>query len=232
LEKQLRLGTAQPEYLPGLEYFWKLAQCDSVIFTDHFQFTKRSPITASPPLSGFGSSMRIPVKHTEAALTISEKKIDMGQSWSEKHLKSLHHQFHLTPFGYYYLPKIEEIYREKIDSLSDFLILLIENFITFFHLPITVKRASNLSYTSDNTKTIIDWSHNLNAAEYITSDEVISKGWIEKNRIINSGITLNTFASLPEYHILQSYNDFSAIGFLMQYGPEAGYILKQYLPPK
>jgi hypothetical protein len=228
----LKLGTAQPEYLPGLEYFWKLAQCDTVIFTDHFQFTKRSPITASPPLSGFGSSMRIPVRHTESALTINGKKIDRGQPWREKHLKSLHHQFHLTPFGYYYLPRLEEIYMKDIDTLGDFLILLLENFITFFHLPITVKRASKLSYTNDNTKTIINWAHDLKAKEYITSEEVINRGWIEKERIINSGINVNTFIPLPEYNILQSYNDFSAIGFLMQYGPEAGYILKQYLPQK
>ena len=73
-DKSLKLTALRPEYLPGLDYFWKLAQCEALIFTDHFQYVKRSPITVSPPLSGFGSSLRIPVRHTEKPLAIKEKK--------------------------------------------------------------------------------------------------------------------------------------------------------------
>jgi hypothetical protein len=228
----VKLTTARPEYLPELEYFWNIAQSDILILTDHFQYIKRSPITVSPPLSGFGSSLRIPVRHSQTALSIKDKSIDNRQTWREKHLKSLHHQFHLTPFGYYYLPRFEEIYMESGDNLSDFLIALLENFTRFLHLPITVKRASQLPSSKNNTQTVIDWCRMNGSDEYLTNREVLAKGWIAEEALNESHIRVSSFIPLPHYHILQSYRGFSAIGFLMQYGPEAGYILKQYLPQK
>lgn len=229
-EHLIKLSTARPEYLPGFEYFWKLAQSDILIFTDHFQYVKRSPITVSPPLSGFGSSMHIPVRHTEKPLSIKDKKIDLRQNWQTKHFKSLYHQFHLTPFAYYYLPRFEEIYMKNRENLADFLIELLENIIGFLHLPLKIMRASQLGFKTDNNSTIIDWCHRLQVSKYLTSQEVITNSWIDRNMIEDAGIKVKTFAPLPDYHILQSYTEFSVIGFLMQYGPEAGYILKQYLP--
>ncbi len=229
-DKSLKLTALRPEYLPGLAYFWKLAQCDALIFTDHFQYVKRSPITVSPPLSGFGSSLRIPVRHTEKPLAIKDKKIDTRQPWQGKHFKSLYHQFHLTPFGYYYLPRFEEIYMKNSENLSDFLIELLESIIRFLHLPLKTARASQLGHAADNTQTLIDWRHSMNYSYYLTSKEALEKGWIDRKALEKADIKTAVFEPLPDYHILQSYNGFSAVGFLMQYGPEAGYILKQYLP--
>jgi len=228
-EKALILTTARPEYLPGLDYFWKLAQSDTLVFTDHFQYVKRSPITVSPPLSGFGSSLRIPVRHSDKAPLIKDKKIDRRQPWQKKHLKSLYHQFHLTPFGYYYLPLLEELYNKNIENLSDFLIELLQTFIKFLHLPLKIKRASQIGYTTDKNRSVIDWCHSIGAAQYLTFPEALAKGWVERAVIEKAHIAVETFVPMPDYHILQSYNGYSAIGFLMQYGPEAGYILKQYL---
>ncbi len=228
----MKLTTARPEYLPDLNYFWNIAQSDLLILTDHFQFVKRSSITVSPPLSGFGSSMHIPVKHTGAPVPIMDKKVSLGRNWRVKHFKSIYHQFHLAPFGYYYLPLFEEIYKDNTDSLSDFLIILLKKIIYFFHLQIEILRASDIGFSQNSNETIVDWCQNNSALHYITSDEVVQNRWINMEMIEENGIELSTYSALPNYNILTSYNGFSVIGFLMQYGPEAGYILKQYLPRK
>ena len=224
------LSTFRPEYLSSLEYYWYLAQCEIIILTDHFQYTKRSPISISAPLKNVDDRLRIPVRHDHKPKSVSEKRIDNKSNWKKKHFNSIYHTFHNYPFAYYYLPIIEDIYKETNNKLSDFLFNFIQLLTQQLHLSSKIYRSSELKHDMENTELIIHWSKKTLTNTYLSFAEVYDKGWINKDRLLKAKIICKPFLLFPEAHIFKSNKSNSILNFLLQYGPEAGCLIKQYMP--
>ncbi len=226
----MRLGALQPAYFPALHYYWKLAQCDICVFADHLRFSKGSTINRSAPLANNQSVLRIPILHNDKRAHIATTQMDSHSDWRQKHLRTLHHLFHQWPFAYYYLPLFEEVFNTDFSSLGDFLWTLHQRLLEWLHLPVQIVRASELPTASDNTLQIVSWANQLKGFHYITEKEAIEKGWIDQERLQKNKIRCVYFQDMPSSHLLNSYAQGSILTFLMQFGPEAGYIIRQYLP--
>ena len=226
----MKLATFTPAYLPSMDYFWRAAQADHIIYTDHFQYVKRSLSTISAPLDENKLLLRIPVLHDKKRLPLSEKRIDYSAPWHKKHFKSIHHLFHELPYAYHYLPQIKAIFDKEIINLSDFLNEWQVIFLKWLQLPVKSKRASEIGFRDQNEAVLLFWCHKYSAKGYITQKEIFKKGWVDQELLEKKGIQCSTFAPMPEAHILTSYKDLSILNFLLQFGPEAGYLIRQYLP--
>lgn len=222
-------STFRPEYLPSLSRFWDLAQCDHIIFTDHLQYTKKSPLSTSAPLNGPDERLRIPVSHHPLKQPICMKTVDDHNNWRKRHLKTLSHTFHHFPYGYYYLPLLEERYVTDTDNLSDILISFLEALLSWLHFDRKIHRASSVN-SIKNVHDFIDlWYRNLEADRYLTKQDVFINRWLTETELKQRRISYGYFAPFPDYHILQAYKDLSILHFLMQFGPEAGYLIRQYM---
>lgn len=230
--QNLTLSTMQPAYFPSLEFFWKAAQCDIIVLTDHFQYTKRSPLTISAPLQLSQPSLRIPVRHGNPTAAIYEKQIDPDSNWQKKHLHTFRHMFHHAPYEYIYLPLMEELLANHPASLADFLTETLIKIIELLHLNIKIVRASQLPHVGTNEQLILNWCNNFKCTQYISEQTVFDRKLVKPEILTQDKISSQSFTPFPEYHILTSNRDLSILYFLFHYGPEAGYLLRQYLPLK
>lgn len=224
------LSTFRPEYLPALEYFWYLAQCDHAVLTDHFQYVKRSPLNISAPLSNQQDQLRIPVRHDHAPKPIFKKNAAPASNWRKKNFNTICNTFNSYPYSYYYLPAIEDIYNTTSNKLSDVLFALIQKLSDLLHLQTQIHRASKLKYDSENETSILQWCRHTLSNTYLSSQNVFQKGWVDKNKLLNENITCKQYYPFPESHIFISHKSFSILNFLFTFGPEAGYLIKQYMP--
>ncbi len=228
----MNLSSFRPEYLPSLDFFWNAAQCDVLYFTDHFQFTKRTALNISPCLSGKDNRLRIPVKHDHETRLIFEKKTDDTINWKQRHFKTIRHAYASYPFSYFYLPELEEFFKNTNVMLSSFVIDLNRLLIRFLSLNLKTYSASQQPLEMNNDEAIISWCKKNNADACINSHHIFDNGWLNKSELESAGIKTKHFTDFPEYNIFQNYKEYSILKFILQYGPEAGYMIKQYLPGK
>jgi len=222
-------STFRPEYLPSLEYFWKIVQCDFVVITEHLQYTKRSPISISAPLNEPASILRIPVSHKPLLEPIYLKRVDDHSNWRKRHFKTLQHIFHQYPYGYYYLPLLEKTYKTASPYLSEFLYRLLQQVVQLLHLDLELYQSGKIDVPIEPHSFIKNWQDKSSGAKYLISYEALEKEWLNQDDLNQIRIQYDYFSGYPEFHILKTYKDKSVINFLMQFGPEAGYILRQYL---
>lgn len=226
------LTTVRPTYFPSLQFFWQMAQCDVCVFTDHLRFSKGSGVTRSAPLSVEQTVLRIPVIHNQNRAQIATTQIDFHSDWKQKHLKTIHHLFHQLPFAYYYLPELNALFDEPHNALGDFLWRLQQTFVKWLHLPVSLMRSSQINFNGQPEQLIVEWCAQSGATSYMSENQTFEKGWIDREYLEKKGIRVSTFQPMPQSHLLASYRDFSILNFLLQFGPEAGYIIRQYLPAR
>ncbi len=224
------LSTQQPAYFPSLDFFWNAVQSDILILTDHFQYIKRSPATVSARLQISQPALRLPVKHGSPKRPLSKKVFDPNSHWSKKHLHTIRHMFHHTPYAYYYLPIIEELLENHPPDLAGFLYATLSALISLLHLNVQLLRSSELNNAGTNETLITEWCRQTNSSAYAADSAIFNEGRVDEKILLQNGIACARFAPFPDYHILQSNRDLSILHFLFRFGPEAGYMLRQYLP--
>ncbi len=221
----MKITAIRPAYLPPLKTFWNISQVDVALFADHLQYVKRSDITASAPLTPEEQRLRIPVKHNPQPLAIAQKITNAQDNWQRKHWQTLRHVYHDYPFAYYYLPQVQEWYAEAQDSLADFLFKVTTNLGNFLHLDVSWKRSSEIQLNGlSHEDYIIKSVGAQQSAEYLTE----RKNGLDWDILQMSGIQRRSFTPLPSVHLFQSYAGESVLTFLMQFGPKAGYMIRQF----
>ena len=88
--------------------------------------------------------------------------------------------------------------------------------------------ASDFNPQADNNNFIINLCAKLKCDTYAALPEVYEHNWVNRTVIEKKSIQTEIFQSFPGAHILQSHKQLSAITFLMQFGPEADYLLRQF----
>ncbi len=227
----MNLGTFRPAFLPDLTYFWQMAQCNVAVFTDHLPFSKGTSVNRSAVFPDAQTILRVPILHNKNRKRIFETEIDYHSGWAAKHLKTLHHFFHNLPFAYYYLPELEELFNTRFLSLGDFLFALQQKLVRWLYLPVRMFRASQSEFDFSAEDLIDLWANRTHCRTYMSQAETFEKGWVKPKALQEKGITPAIFTPIPNSHLLKNYRSAVILNFLLQFGPEAGFIIQQYLPP-
>ncbi len=217
----------RPVYLPTLSFFWQIAQCDYLLFADHLQYVKRSDISVSPALAGDNHRLHIPVRHNGQPVPICQKEMDSQSLWSRKHWQTIRHLFHNYPFAEYYFYEMEHWFGKPNTYLGDFLYTILNDLLRFLNLPLLLKRSCEFDRSSaNNEQLLVSLARQWQVQTYIRT----SRTHINLDILHRAGIQTPVFLPLPDSNLFKSYGSLSVLEFLFQFGPEAGYILRQYLP--
>ena len=135
-----------------------------------------------------------------------------------------------TPYAYYYLPIIEELLENHPPNLADFLHATLSELMRLLHLDLQILRSSELGHNGTNEALITEWCQQTKSTVYAADSAIFNEGRVDEKILLQNGITCKRFAPFPDYHILHSNRYLSILYFLFQFGPEAGYMLRQYLP--
>jgi hypothetical protein len=152
------LSVHQPQYLPWLGYFAKVADSDCFVFLDLPQYKKRE----------FQNRNRIKGPKGEIWLTvpvlskgkfeqpIKEVEIDNTQAWQRSHWGTISQNLKKAPYWAQYGPGLETFYTKRWDKLSD---LNLEMTVWFFQqMGITTpwKIESELGTSTESTERLIE----------------------------------------------------------------------------
>lgn len=162
----------QPEHLPWLGFFNKMANADEIIILDNVQYRKgyfqnRNKIL----INGEGRYIGVPVKHKDHLnKTIADMEIysDKEWPWKKKYLKAIEYNYKRHPYFNQYFPFFEDLLGKDIISLYEFNMQIIAYFAKELEISTKMVRASDLSPEGNKSDLILDLSKRAGAKVYLS----------------------------------------------------------------
>jgi hypothetical protein len=108
----MRVAIHQPQYLPYLGFFHKIAHCDLFIALDNVQFQKNGLQNRNKIKTAQGWQwLTVPVRH-DLGQSIREVKIQSDLPWARKHWNALVTSYQRTRYFGLYSPGLQKEYEQ------------------------------------------------------------------------------------------------------------------------
>lgn len=166
------VGIHQPEHLPWLGFFNKMANSDKLIILDNVQYRKRYYQNRNKILvSGRGAYIGVPVKlENYRDKTIADMEIysDLEVPWKTKYLKTIDYNYRRHKYFGDYFPFFEELVEKEITNLCEFNMQIIKFLAQKLFIDTKVVMASTLSVEGSKSDLILNIAKELNADIYLS----------------------------------------------------------------
>lgn len=160
----------QPDYIPWLGFYYKVAHCDKFVYLDDAQFSNTAAHNFNTIKTAQGSfRLKIPVEQ-KLGYIISEVRPKDELGWKEKHLKTLTQNYKRGKFFDEIFPEYEKIINAEYSNLSD-LNIAINNFIfDGFGIKKEIILSSQMGIDTVREERILDICNALGADEYLSGN--------------------------------------------------------------
>ncbi|MBN2009908.1 WbqC family protein [candidate division KSB1 bacterium] len=223
----MKVAIHQPNFLPWIGYFYKMANADRFVFLDNVQFSKGSYTNRVLIKTNNGDSMwlTVPIDRASGKI-IDQVKVNSETDWRKKHLATLRQHYGKAKFFDTYFPQIEEVYQKNHEYLSEFnsdLIVLLHKILS---LNSELYFSSKMETDGRSTDLLVDICKKLEATEYLSGRGGVK--YQDEDLFLTQNIKLEyTSFQHPTYN--QLWNGFipnlSAIDLLFNEGVRAGDIV-------
>lgn len=192
----MRVAVHQPNYLPYLGYFHKMAQCDVFVLLDNVQFGTR-PYTQRVKIKTAhrDSWLTVPVlsknKHGQR---IHEVEIDNNQPWRKTHWKSMQQNYAKAPYFSQYRDFFEEFYTREHQRLGQFNEFLIRYLAGKLEISTRLVPESSLHVAGEETDRIINICQALGADTYVSGKS--GRDYLDEEKFVKANLQL-------QYHDFQ-----------------------------
>lgn len=212
----------QPNYLPWLGYFYKIANSDIFVIQDNLLYIKKSFInrnTIKTPRGAQWLTLNVLSKGRSGQL-INEVEIDNSIQWGRIHLKTLEANYGKAPYFQEYRDQFESIYQEKWESLADLNETLVRQICEMLSIKnVKIVRTSELGVCGKSTSLLINICKAVGADTYLSGFG--GKKYMDEGLFENEGIKLKySEFQHPVYN--QLFGDFvpnlSVIDFIFNEG--------------
>jgi hypothetical protein len=160
----------QPNYLPYLGLFQKMARADVLVLNDTALYSRQHGFHNRNRIKTVQGAhwMTIPVQHSTLR-AIRDVRIANGE-WARIHRKTLDTNYRRAPFYESYAKELHSILQKSWTSLADLNELLIGLVARWLNIPTKMIRASDLPQpeTDDPTQKIIHIVRCLGGTEYVS----------------------------------------------------------------
>jgi hypothetical protein len=227
------ISVHQPQYLPWLGYFDKIAKSDCFVFLDKVQYKEREFQNRNKIRTEKGWMwLTVPViSGDEGRQKINEVKIDNEIPWQRKHRGSIKTAYSAAANLKEYDAFLEEIYSKKWVWLQDLNVHIISFILKELSITTPITFESDLNILATKTQRIIDICKKLNADTYLSG--IGGKEYLEEELFAQNGITLRYQEfKHPVYRqqFMKNSEDFipymSIVDLLFNEGPRSREILK------
>lgn len=221
------ISVHQPNFLPWLGYFHKIARSDQFVLLDDVQFTKGSVANRSFILNkdGVAIYLTVPVRTSKKmSQHYNETEIFEESKWSSKVINTIRHNYNKSPFFETIFPPIENIISQKHPVLSVLNIKLLQFVLDYLDIRTTLILSSDLGViTEDKNQRLIDICRKLGATIYLSGAG--AKAYNDESAFRNQNIRLlYTKFSLDKQYQAHDENgksvQLNVLHFLMMYSPE------------
>lgn len=215
----------QPNYIPWLGYFLKMASCDHFVYHDNVSLNIKS-YTRRAFIKGKHDIIRltIPLQGVSQHTLIKDAKIDHSNDWMSKHLKTIKHCYSKSPYFNPVFTLLETLFSELSteQSLANFNIHCIETIARYIGIQSETIRSSTLPETlASNTDLYhINLIKSISGNSYISgigAKAYQSVSYYEEHAVpiayLDSSKLLNTLFPFKEI-------EWSVVHLLMYYTPD------------
>jgi hypothetical protein len=184
------LSVHQPQYLPWLGYFDKVAASDLYVFLDLPQYKKRE----------FQNRNRVKGPNGEVWLTvpvlskgkfeqsIKDVEIDPTQDWRRSHWASIEMAYKKAPFWGDYAPGLKPFYEKEWKGLCELNTQMCLHFFGVLGIKTPWKVESEIGTTGQSTERIIELCHKTHCDLYLSGAG--GKDYMDEARFAQEGLGL------------------------------------------
>jgi hypothetical protein len=209
----------QPNYIPYLGHFHRIAKSDIFVALDDVQFSNGNMHHWNCIKTPQGKlRIKIPLEyHFKDSLNMVRTKDEL--MWKEKHLKMI--QFNYSKARYFqdFFPRFQELLLSPYQNLADMNITLIEYICKGFGFTAKIIRASELKLQTLKEERILDICNMLNAKTYLSG--IGAKAYQEEKHFKDRGIELR-YTDYHSFEYPQQFHDFipdlSVIDYILNCG--------------
>jgi hypothetical protein len=218
----------QPNFLPWIGYFYKIAKSDIFVFLDNVQYVKNSFVNRNKvktPQDAIWLTVPVSFKFGEL---INEVKINNQIPWREKHLKTFEMNYKRADFFEDVFEIIKGIYCSRDwQNLSDLNMSLTEAIARYLGLNTSFVRSSTLGVQAKSTELLIQIVKKVGGDIYLSGFGGVK--YQEETEFAKAGIKLMyTDFNHPVYK--QLWGDFipdlSIVDLMFNMGSKAFELIK------
>lgn len=178
----------QPEYIPWIGFFDKLARCDVFVIYDDAQFVHGSYHNRNRIRTSEGWRwLTIPIVHNYPQL-IKDVKI-YGRKWREEHTRLLRQSYEKTPYFETYFPVIEEALNFDHELLIGLNLHLIRNIAEALNIKAKMIRSSEFPYYGqEKNEKLISMCKFMGSDTYLCGSG--GKAYVDETAFFNANIKL------------------------------------------
>lgn len=184
----------QPNYLPWLGYFYKIAWSEVFVFLDNVQYSKNSIINRNKIKTPQGAAWLTVGVLTKGRLgqVIKEVDINNDTSWYRTHEKSISQNYSKAPYFRNYQELFEDVYRRRWEKLIHLNEALIKLNCDLLGIKATkFLRASELNVSGQSTELLISICKAIGADTYLSGFG--GKKYMDDKAFEEAGISLSYY---------------------------------------
>jgi hypothetical protein len=223
----MRVTIHQPEHLPWLGFFHKMADCDVYVLLDSVQFTKNNYQNRNRLIDQNGTVFwsTVPVRmagHTDKRIV--DMGLDNAQPWPRKTWARIADAYHRHPHFNALAPELESIFQGGHVRLVDLNLDLIEFIRRQLGIDIPIVRSSTLDVQGSRSELLLSICKNLGADTYLSGPS--GRNYLDTALFSAAGVVLDYHAfKHPTYlaPIFQPY--LSTLDLLFNHGQKSREIL-------
>jgi hypothetical protein len=184
----------QPNFMPWLGYFDKLARADVLVLLDDVQFQKKAAGTWTNRtqliVGGEPAWITAPIVRTfHGVRAVNEMRINDSERWRKKALRTIEQNYRRAPFFDDALPIVDEVLRLDTDHLAEYNESGIRRIAEAIGLDSDkLVRSSALGASSTGTDRLIDLTRLAGGTAYLAGDG--AGGYQEDEKFAAGGIAL------------------------------------------
>jgi len=181
----------QPNYLPWLGYFYKIASCNIFVLLDNAQFSKNGFINRNKIKTRQGAewlTVGVLTKSRYGQL-INEVEINNSVPWSSIHEKSIFQNYSKAPYFKDYISAFQDIYHgkwERLVDLNEALIKVICRILSIRSVEFT--RASKLNVSGQSTELLVNICKAVGGDSYLSGPS--GQKYMDEELFEKEGISL------------------------------------------
>jgi hypothetical protein len=214
----------QPNYIPWLGYFFKIAHSDKFVFADMVAYSGSSYVNRNLIKTPFGPAwMTIPARKSgRSGQLINEVETDNVHKWVPRHLATLRSNYGKARYFKETFALLEPHYSAitgSVSSLAAFNIGIIRSIATYLRLNTQFLNASELNVSGHKTGLLVEICRAVGASTYLAG--IGGRAYQEDAEFEAAGIT-PVYSSFSQRNYPQLFGEFvvnlSAIDVLMNCG--------------
>ena len=222
----------QPQYMPWLGYFDKMARADVFVLLDDVQFKKNEWQNRNRIRGAQGWQwITVPVLHDHGQL-INQVKLNPAVDWRGQHMRAMELNYKKAPFFNLYWPRVKPLYEKEWSTLAELNIAGVKLFAELLGITTRIEVSSELGISTQRTQRLIDICRAIGCDRYLAGSGCAD--YMDFDLMSVSGLSVEVQAYVhPSYPQVwaSSPEDFfpymSTLDLLMNCGHDALNILRK-----